>query len=307
MSKPAAYILAGILAAFIIAVLAPSCLVEDDRNSDRDVPVVDCYDSVAVENEDIVEASGIASSRTNPGVLWTHNDSGSAAYLYAVAEDGSDLGRFSMAGIDARDLEDIAVAPGPFEGVSFLYIGDIGDNDTQRGSVNVYRIPEPYVPLDGKPVDVAVSGTETITLAYPDGPHNAETLMVDPLTRDIYIVTKHIKRADVYRARYPQKPAASDTLEFVTSLDIPLVTAGDISPGGDAIILKILDTVYYWPRKSEDTISQALLADAVSVPYVPEFQGEGLCWDTEGEGYYTISEQENDEPVHLYYYPLQGF
>jgi hypothetical protein len=302
MSKLASYILAGILAAFIIAVLAPSCLVEDDRKSDRNVPDIDCYDTVAVENEDIVEASGIASSRTNPGVLWTHNDSGREGYLYAVAEDGSDLGRFSMAGIDVRDLEDIAVAPGPFEGVSFLYIGDIGDNDTQHDSVTVYRIPEPYVPLDGKPVDVAVTGTETITVVYPDGPHNAETLMVDPDSMDMYIVTKQESRADIYRASYPQSASEPDTLEFIATIPISLVTAGDISPSGDDVLLKNLETVYRWRRQPGETLEHAFEQSPETMPYVPEEQGEGIGWDLAGTGYFTISEMKGDQPVHIFHY-----
>ena len=57
------------------------------------------------------EASGIAASRRNPGVLWTHND-GSSGAVYAVAMNGAHLATFYV-NVAVSDTEDIAVGPGP--------------------------------------------------------------------------------------------------------------------------------------------------------------------------------------------------
>jgi len=38
------------------------------------------------------ESSGVAASRAHAGVLWTHNDSGDDAYVYATDLAGADRG-----------------------------------------------------------------------------------------------------------------------------------------------------------------------------------------------------------------------
>ena len=88
---------------------------------------------------ELVELSGLAASRVHPGVLYAHNDSGDSARFFAMTLTGAPLGRFSLAGAVAHDIEDIAVGPCP-QG-SCVYLGDIGDNLTMRSDDTVYRIP----------------------------------------------------------------------------------------------------------------------------------------------------------------------
>ena len=45
-------------------------------------------DRGALDNPEIVEASGIAASRKNAGALWTHNDSGGAPKVYLIDDSG---------------------------------------------------------------------------------------------------------------------------------------------------------------------------------------------------------------------------
>src|SRR6476660_5572829 len=75
----------------------------------------------------LAETSGIAASRRASGVWWVHNDSGDRARVFAIGNDGRDLGEFDLAGAAAVDWEDIAVGPGPSAGTSSLYLADIGD------------------------------------------------------------------------------------------------------------------------------------------------------------------------------------
>src|SRR5215213_7691535 len=78
-----------------------------------------------IQNSLITEASGIAASRINSNVLWTHNDSGNPAQLFAMTPAGTNLGTYSITGASNDDWEDIAIGPGPAFGAQYLYIGDI--------------------------------------------------------------------------------------------------------------------------------------------------------------------------------------
>jgi len=267
-----------------IVVLNPSALA-DDPNFGHQI------DRGLIEFDEINEASGLAASRRNPDVLWTHNDSGDEARLFALTTDGRHLGVYRIAGVAARDWEDIAVGPGPVEGVSYLYIGDIGDNDAQFDLKYIYRIPEPLVDSNQSPVDTTLAGAEAIAFRYPDGSRDAETLMVDPLTKDIYLVSKRESSVRVYRAPYPQSTSESITLEQVATLNVTLAVGGDISPAGLEILVKTYTNVYYWCRTPAEELWEALTREPVTVPYTPEPQGEAVCWSADGMGYYTVSEE----------------
>src|SRR6185369_6870633 len=96
----------------------------------------------------LTEASGIAASRKNQSVLWTHND-GSRQKLFAIGLDGVLLSTFTLKP-NVNDVEDIAVGPGPLAGVSYLYVGDIGGSagtGNVRPHVQILRIEEPLVSL----------------------------------------------------------------------------------------------------------------------------------------------------------------
>ena len=96
-----------------------------------------------IKDQSITESSGLVASRTNPGAYWTHNDSGDGPFIYAFDTRGDSHGVFRVTGAQARDWEDIAIGPGPQSNRSYLYIGDIGDNDELRSEVVVYRVLEP--------------------------------------------------------------------------------------------------------------------------------------------------------------------
>src|SRR6185295_16738529 len=96
-----------------------------------------------IKDKSISESSGLVASRTMPGAYWTHNDSGDGPFIYAFDTRGDSFGTFRVSGAEARDWEDIAAGPGPQANKSYLYIGDIGDNDAKRDEVVVYRVAEP--------------------------------------------------------------------------------------------------------------------------------------------------------------------
>ncbi|MGH7597591.1 MAG: hypothetical protein ACREOI_14655 [bacterium] len=261
---------------------------------------VDCG---LIEYDRINEASGIAASRQNPGVLWTHNDSGDKNRLFALNTKGKHLGVYTIAGVAARDWEDIATGPGPVEGQHYLYIGDIGDNGREYEYKYIYRIPEPKVDSSQAPVDTTPFGAETIAVFYPRANYDAETLMVDPLTKDIYILTKGDTSSHVFRAAYPQSLKRGTRLEQVATLPLGWVVGGDISPSGNEILVKTYPAVYYWQRSFEQTLWHAFDKAPIQMPYIWEPQGEAVGWKSDGMGYYTISEELGHIPAHLYFYP----
>ena len=102
-----------------------------------------------VESEMVQEASGLAASRKNAGVLWVHNDSGDVPRIYAMSTGGKHLGAYMLGGVYASDMEDVAIGPGPDPNVDYLYVGDIGDNTETRNTVAIYRVAEPAVDIRG--------------------------------------------------------------------------------------------------------------------------------------------------------------
>lgn len=263
-----------------------------------------------IEYDPIAEASGIVASRKNADVLWTHNDSGRKNTVFAVSTHGKHLGLYILGGIKNRDWEDIAIGPGSETGQQYLYIGDIGDNRANHDLKYIYRVPEPDVRADQKPTEVTLADVETITFRYPDGQRDAETLLIDPISKDLYVISKRETRVRVYRASYPQSVTLPITLEHVASLAIneqdsrsAWLTGGDISFSGHEILLKSYVGIYYWPRISGQPVHEALTTEPVLLPYIPEPQGEAICWKADGSGYYTVSEEQDDVPAHLYFYP----
>src|SRR6185369_1178334 len=200
-----------------------------------------------IKDKSISESSGLVASRTTPGAYWTHNDSGDGPFIYAFDTRGDSFGTFRVNGAEARDWEDIAAGPGPQPNRSYLYIGDIGDNDAVRPEVIVYRVAEPALSADTRKFTKSRPGStelaDTIRLKYPDGKHDAEALLVHPRTGNLYLVTKVlIANPVVYEAVAPFTAGRSITLRKVGEPRVPslfggAITGGSISPDGRRVAL----------------------------------------------------------------------
>lgn len=243
------------------------------------------------------EVSGVVASRQNARVLWMHNDSGDSARVFAVRDDAVLLGIYELENATSVDWEDIALGPGPVPGADYLYIGDIGDNDEVRASIVVYRVREPSVPADAG-ASSSLGGVEAFALRYPAGAadggyiaHNAETLLIDPVSGQLFIVTKSSRGSLVYRSP-PLSSNAPNTLELVATLHLPgdgLATGGDIAPSG-AILIRTYSKALLWPRSPGASVGSALLAEPCPVPLETEGQGEAVAFAPDGNGYFTTSE-----------------
>ena len=248
------------------------------------------------------EASGLAASRRNPGLLYLVDDGPGTTFVGVVhAGSGRPLGRLAIEGLEGTDTEDLAVGPceAAGSGRTCLYIADIGDNVGARSSVTVTRVTEPDL-SEGVP-DAPVSA-ERVALTYPHGPADAETLLVDP-QGSLLVVTKAAGRrgrgaarlfvADTFadqqlaaagRVRIPQ-PA----MPFAAAVVGNVVTGGDAAPG--RVVLRTYDAIFEFLAPRPDApLSTFARWPVREVPAPAEPQGEAVAYGRDGCDLYTVSE-----------------
>ncbi|WP_160713595.1 hypothetical protein [Chitinophaga solisilvae] len=243
-----------------------------------------------VRSAKLTEASGIASSSTLPGCYWTHNDSGNKPEVFLLDSKARIISTCHLQDVSNRDWEDIAEGIGPAKNKHYVYVGDIGDNKAKRKHIRIYRFEEPAV-LPGKSVSVR---PDILTLEFPNGPRDAESLMIDPIGKKIYLLSKREKHISLYKTdNLLFRDGDNATLQQLITLPYTWVTAGDISKDGHHIVIKTLTSIYYWHRSNDETVEQAMARPATELPYTPEPQGEGITISTDNQGYITISEGED--------------
>ncbi|MBO9615549.1 MAG: PE-PGRS family protein [Dyadobacter sp.] len=248
----------------------------------------------------IDEASGLAASATMPGYLWTIQDSGQPNSLYLISRDGKSIKEYNVPGSSNHDWEEVAVGPGPDNGISYAYIADIGNNNQPVTSTNtIYRIPE----ITGADGSFSQSALQKITFSYPDGPRDAEALIVDPVTKDIFVLSKEAQTY-IYRLPFPQSTSETIVAEKVGVVPgVATATAGSISKDGSEMVVRTYFGVYYWKRGNGESVGQTLVKSAsktLTVAFEP--QGEAICFENESKGFYTLSEKGNAAGVSLNYY-----
>ena len=249
----------------------------------------------------IREASGLAASSRYSGMFWTHNDSDNPNEIFLIDSTARTRADILIVNTINRDWEDIEVGPGPVTGTSYIYLADIGDNDFKHTSSTIYRFPEPDMRLDTGVVYACIAGVQSIAFSYADGKHDAESLLLDPTTKDLYIATKGTS-SNLYRLPYPQSIDTIAVLKPVLSMPLFLLTAGDISRDGSKILMKNYGSVYYWQRQSGERIDAALRRTPKLLPYTVEQQGEAIAWSLDGSSYFTTSEDRAGVLAHLWKY-----
>jgi hypothetical protein len=226
----------------------------------------------------VVESSGLAVSRRHPGVLWTHNDSGDAARVFAVGRDGRVLATLRFAGVEARDWEAVAVGRDELGGPA-LFVGDVGDNQGVWPSVTVYRAAEPARLRD------ATVPVRRYRLRYPDGPRDAEALLVDPRSNRLYVTSKEDAGGGLYRAPARLRSDRVNLLRRVGRVP-PLVTDGAFSPDGRLLVLRDYLAAHLY-RTSGGRLA------TVTLPLQP--QGESVAFSADGRSLLAGSEGGGSE------------
>ena len=224
---------------------------------------------------EIPETSGLAVSRRHSGLLWTHNDSGSAAVLFALDTAGTLRGRVPVP-IRTRDWEDISAARCPSG--DCLYIADIGDNRRTRRQVQIYRVPEPA------PGDSETASPEVFTATYADGPHNAEAMFV--IGSDLFIITRD-RTGALYRAAMTPSGTRELTLTRIGELGLSAVSDAEASRDEKSVVVRTSREAALF--RTNDLI-RGVNAPYLRIPIegLKEAQGEGVALD--GNMLYLSSE-----------------
>jgi len=236
--------LAGVVASLVLAATAPA-------------PT----ELFRLQDPALEESSGLAVSARHDGIVWTHPDGGEAAEVMAVDDRGRTVATIRLRGVDPYDPE--ALAPGRDDaGRPALFLGDIGDNRARRPDISVFRFPEP-TRLSDQTVDA-----DWFQFSYPDGPRDAEALLVDPRDGRIWVATKDVFGGGLYRA--PARPRTDRTNPLERVGDVPgLITDGAFLPDG-GFVLRSYTTAFRYDDVSRPS-GQLVLPE--------QEQGESLAVD----------------------------
>lgn len=231
------------------------------------------------------EASGLVASIANPGFFWTLNDSGNPAEIFLIDQQAKIRLVVTLANVRNRDWEDINIDAG-FDGKNYLFVADIGDNFLQYDNKLIYRFEEPVLTSQ---TEVYVTQFDTAIFRIPEGICNAETILIEPLSHDVFVVSKVKGPSTVYRLPSPLRADTMDA-EKIAVISLWEIVGGDISADGQQVLLKSYNSIYYWKNRGGESLQQLLSRSPVEIPYVPEPQGEAVAWSRNGKEFYTLSE-----------------
>lgn len=260
----------------------------------------EAIDKGLLRYDPIDEASGLVCGVNNPGDFWTHNDSGDGARVFLLDSTAAYKATYYLEGVEARDWEDIAMMNE--DDKAYLLVGDIGDNLAKHTTIAVHKFEEPKFKTEHAIDTIPAQSITTYMLRYEDGPKDAESLFFDPIDKKLYIISKRDLQVGVYEAVLPAKPSAIITLRKRISIPYTFITSADISSDGKEVLIKNLLNVYYWKRKSGESIPTMFKREGAMQPYEPEAQGEAITFANDGSGYYTTSERPFGLPAHIYFH-----
>lgn len=287
----------------LLAVLSASRVQSSEPWPEKPVPSKSTQVAI-LEDKRINESSGLALGIRDPSVFWTMNDSGGEPCVFAIDRSGKTRAKVRVRDAANFDWEDIASGKDE-AGTPTLFIGDIGDNFFIRSTIQVYQIPEPAVRAPGQSVEETETAEPVIWRAnYPDGHQNAESLLVHPQTRRLYVLTKSDDgKCALYAFPQPLQPKVSMTLEKVVDLTFPqliragkrphdncMTTAACFSPDGTRMVAATYSSLYEWQLPRGKPLSEALSQPPIRIEPDMLRQLEGVCYDTDSRTLWLTSE-----------------
>ncbi len=253
-----------------------------------------------LEAEALTESSGLAWGWANAPLLWTHNDSGDKAYLYAMDPTGRHRGRFLLTGARHRDWEDMASFE--HEGNGYLLIGDVGDNQRRRETVTLYLVVEPKVGPPGDDKARRVQVKQTVQFRYSNGPRDCEAVAYDRTSDTVLLMDKWLTRGStVYALPWPDdREQAVHIARPIAATMLSMITAMDISPDGRRAVVCTYNRAYEYARTEGQTWAEVFSTQPRAIDLPDRKQGEALCFGPDGKSLYLSSEQR---PAGLWYVP----
>lgn len=259
-------------------------------------------------NTALREVSGMAASRVHANTFYVHNDSGDTSRFFAVNEKGELKGTYYFKGDEisfsgVNDCEDITIGSGPEAGKEYIYLADIGDNAARRSEIRIFRMEEPGADSGV----VKTIGSQMFTLTYPNGAQDAETIMIDPIERLLYIVSKRQDSVIVYTAPLDLNDKKTYMLREVCKLYFEgkkkekWIVSGSISRDGKQVMLKSMKKVYYWQRERHEAVYEAMQRTPLELSYTQHGQEEAICFSPDGKSYFITGEGEH---AGIYHYDI---
>ena len=174
-----------------------------------------------VSSKKLNEVSGIVASIQNPGHFWVHNDSGDEANLYLINGSGKHIATIKIDGAKHYDWEDIAIGTPKKYGFPVLFIGDIGNNLSLRKTTTIYIIKEPKI-TENKTLIIEKPATllDILKVGYSNKARDFETLLFDPLSEQLFTVSKRKKIPELFIITKNNIESSSYTFE--KTINIPL-------------------------------------------------------------------------------------
>ncbi len=252
-----------------------------------------------LNNKDINEASGLDASSVNSGKFWTHNDSGGTPELFLIDANGRYIASAILEGVKNRDWEEITIGPGPDPTKSYIYIGEIGDNESVHPYKYIYRFEEPVLE---KGRNVIIHSFDRLQFNLSDGIRDAEAFFIDQHTKDLYIFSKREKQIKLYLLPFPQRTDTASIANAIATLSLTQLVAADYNAATGEVLLKNYDSIYYWKKEANESISELLTKKATVLAYKREPQGESICFSPQGDGYYTVTEEVKGKKPELIFY-----
>jgi hypothetical protein len=269
----------------------------------------------------LVENSTAAMSMTQPGILFTINDSGNEPLLFALDTTNRIRGVWRVANASNVDWEAASVGPCSAGASAWcVYIGDVGDNEAHHRSRRLYRVAEPRARQPGEPATrPEVIEAERLTYEYPNGPQDVEALYV-ARNGDAFLIAK---RPRLDKARHPlhalvyRLPAEAWTdkertvAQLVDSLPIVpgsapfrVITDAALSPDAKHLAVRTYMQLYVFETDSATgRVNRELPPAVCNLLTVDQVQGEGVTW-ADSRGRFVFTTEGNRAPIALADCPL---
>jgi hypothetical protein len=245
-----------------------------------------------VKDERINESSGIAASIRYRGAFWTHNDSGDSARIFLINKSGETMAVVNLKDVSAYDWEDIASFKVGKEG--YILIADTGDNARRRENCVLYIIREPEIkvnPENKEAPSVDVEPLQAVRFNYEDGPHDCESVAVDPSGTTVYFVSKAREGGKVYSMPIPSKDSKEANIaKAIADIKLPYVTAMDISSDSRRAVILTYGDAYEFDRLVDGSWAEAFSSEPSRIKTPTRKQGESICYGSDGKTLFLTSE-----------------
>jgi hypothetical protein len=295
------------LATITVLLISACDLQTGNSPAEPGISPVSMESSGWLASDKLNEASGLQASYSRQGDFFVHNDEGPPV-IYAIDETGADLGLVSIVPAVNRDWEDISSVP--VEGGRWVVAGDIGDNWANRKSIKLYFAEEPK-PGKNDRYDGIQDLKHWLSLTYPDGPRDCESMAYDPIGQQILLISKRDKPPRLYAVDLetaltqkqadleylgtisaPRPPTSGDRLRWGVRTEwISQPTGFDISPDGSEAVIITYRSLYRYRREPDENWLSALQKKPLEVIGSPAIQNEAIAYSVDGKSIYVTTEK----------------